>query len=188
MRDRVRLAVSGHAPTELPLEGHRDAAVFLLLHEVEGIEHLIFQVRSSTLAHHSGQISFPGGTRDPADGTLLETALREVEEEIGVPRDHIEVFGRIDDAFTQSSNYRMRPYVGALQPGPRDFAIDAREVHQLLSVPLEFLMSPEARGWQAVDRDGALETVPGFVYGEHIIWGATARVLERFLGVLGGYE
>lgn len=184
MRDRIRQAISGHAPTEIPLEGLRDSAVLLLLHEQAGAEHLLFQVRSRSLALHSGEIGFPGGSWHPADGTLLDTALREVEEEIGVPRDHVEVFGQLDDALTYSSSYRIRPFAGALSGGPRQFALDASEVHELLSIPIDFLRSPEARGWYPVDRGGVTEATPAFRYGDHVIWGATARMLEHFLVVI----
>ncbi len=181
MRDQVRLAMSGYRPTEIALEGYRDSAVLVLLHEQDDAEHLLFQVRSSSLLLHSGEIGFPGGRRQRDDDTLLDTALREVEEEIGVPRDHVDVFGQLDDTLTFSSNYRIRPYVGALSLGPREFAIDAGEVHELLAVPLAFLQSPDARGWYPIDRAGVVESTPAFIYREHVIWGATARILDRFL-------
>ena len=184
MRDRVRLALAGYRPAELPLVDRRESAVLLLLHEQGGVEHLLFQVRSVSMAMHSGQISFPGGGHDPGDATLLDTALREVEEEIGVPRAHVEVFGRLDDATTHTSNYRIRPYVGALERGPRDFAVDAGEVHELLAIPLPFLLSAESRGWYPVDRAGTVDATTAFYYGDHIIWGATARVLAGFLAVI----
>lgn len=184
MRDHVRLALSGYRPAEIALQGYRDSAVLVLLHEQDGVEHLLFQVRSSSLLLHSGEIGFPGGRRQGEDGTLLDTALREVEEEIGVPRDHVDVLGQLDDTLTFSSNYRIRPYVGALSLGPREFAIDAGEVHELLAIPLPFLQSPEARGWYPVDRGGVVESTPAFLYREHVIWGATARVLDRFLALI----
>ena len=184
MRDLVRAALAGYVPAELPLGDRRESAVLVLLHEHEGVEHVLFQVRSASMAMHSGQISFPGGGLHAGDATLLETALREVEEEIGVPRAHVEVFGRLDDATTQTSHYRIRPYVGALERGPRDFAVDAGEVHELLAIPLPFLLSPESRGWYPVDRGGALDASPAYFYGDHVVWGATARVLACFLSVI----
>ena len=184
MRDRVRLAVSNYTPSEMPLDDQREAAVLLLLHERDGVEHLLFQVRASNMAHHSGQISFPGGSRDAVDATLLDTALREVEEEIGVPRDHVEIFGRIDDSYARSSNYRIRPYVGALDQRPREFTIDAGEVYELLEVPLPHLLSPASRGWHAEDNGGNLQAAPAFIYGDYIIWGATWRILNQFIELL----
>lgn len=184
MRDHVRLRVSRHVPTEIPLEDRRNSAVLLLLHEVDGVEHLLFQVRASNLAVHSGEIGFPGGRWDPTDESLLHTALREVEEEIGVEAAHIEVFGQLDDALTHSSNYRIRPYAGALALGPRGFVVDAREVHELLSIPIPYLQSSDAHGWYPVQRGEVVEPTPAFVYGEHVIWGATARLLEHFLALI----
>ena len=186
MRDRVRSKIHAYAPAEIPLEGRRDSAVLLLLHEVDGIEHLLFQVRASSLALHSGEIGFPGGTRHHSDGTLVDTALREVEEEIGVPRAHVEVFGPLDDELTHSSNYRIRPYAGAVERGLREFALDASEVDELLSIPLAHLQSPEARGWHPIDRDGVTELTPAYFHGEYVVWGATARILEQFLAVIEG--
>ena len=187
MRDRVREAVVRHSPAEIPLSDMRDSAVLVILHEQDGAEHLLFQVRSSSIGVHAGEIGFPGGTRHPDDGSLLETALREVEEEIGVGRDHVEIFGQLDDEVTISSHYRIRPFAAALQPGPREFAIDADEVHELLAIPLDFLRSEEARGVYPVDRgNGVIEATPAFIYREHVIWGATARMLTRYLALLEG--
>ncbi len=184
VRERVRLAVSGYTSQEIPLGDQRESAVMLLLHERDGVEHLLFQVRSATMVMHTGQIGFPGGARSKTDADLLDTALREVEEEIGVPRDQIEVFGRIDDGYTNSSNYRIRPYVGALQPGPRSFTIDEGEVFELLEIPLEWLLSEDARGWHGTDNRGTLEAAPAFIYGEHAIYGATWRILNQFIELL----
>ena len=133
------------------------------------------------MATHAGQISLPGGTRDAADGSLIDTALREVEEEIGVPRDHVEVFGQLDDTVTRSSHYRIRPYVGAVAPGRRDFIVDASEVHELLQVPLDFLLTPAAEGWYPAQADGVLQPSRAYYYGDYVIWGATARVVRQFL-------
>lgn len=184
MRERVRNAVEGYRPREIPLDDQRESAVMLLLHERDGVEHLLFQVRSATMVMHTGQIGFPGGARSRGDETLLDTALREVEEEIGVPRDHIRVFGRIDDGYTNSSHYRIRPYVGALEPGPREFAIDEGEVFELLEIPLEWLLSPDARGWHAVQDGERIEPSPAFIYGDYAIYGATWRILNQFVALL----
>ena len=176
MRDLVRLAVAAHRPIELPIEGRRDSAVMVLLHEERGVEQVIFQVRTQHVEHHRGEISFPGGSRDPADDSLLATALRETHEEIGVPEEDVEVFGQLDDTFTVSSNYLIRPYVGAIRTGGRTFTTAASEVSELLRVPLEHLLSPAARTVQVVERDGVATSTPAYRYGEHVIWGATARV------------
>jgi 8-oxo-dGTP pyrophosphatase MutT (NUDIX family) len=185
MRDRVRFACHAYSPRELPLDGRVPAGVMLLLQEIDRAEHLVFQVRTTRVRHHKGQISFPGGRQDPGDTTLLETALRETHEEIGVPPDCIEVFGQLDDNPTVGSNYMMRPYVGAIAPGVDVFAAEPREVVEVLHVPLEALLAADAVGWHPVDQDGMPAATPAYRHGEHIIWGATARVLGRFLELLG---
>lgn len=156
-----------------------------LLHEVEGVEHLLFQVRTHTVRHHKGEISFPGGRQDREDVDLLETALRETEEEIGVDRGEIELLGQLDDTRTRASNYLIRPYVGALPRG-RDveFAHAPREVKELLQVPLPHLLSEEAAAWQVVEENGEPVPTRAFMYGEHLIWGATARILSQLVDLV----
>ena len=117
MRDRARDVMRSFTAQPMALEGRRDAAVLLLLHLSGGAEHVLLQVRTTTVEHHRGEISFPGGRRDRRDVTLLDTALRETHEEIGVPPGMVEVFGTLDDTETRASNYRVRPYVGAVAPG-----------------------------------------------------------------------
>jgi 8-oxo-dGTP pyrophosphatase MutT (NUDIX family) len=186
MRDRVREAVRAYRAQPLDLEGRRDAAVLLLLHEVDGEEHILLQVRTSTVQHHRGEISFPGGRRDHTDVTLLDTALRETHEEIGVPPGMVEVFGMLDDTETRVSNYRVRPFVGAVTPGFDAFLHAEREVSALLQVPVAHLIDPASHVWKAVDQDGATVAMPAYQFGEHVIWGATARILAQLLELLEG--
>lgn len=184
MRDLVRDVVRAYTAQPIDLEGRRDAAVLVLLHEVEGVEHVLLQVRTSTVEHHRGEISFPGGRRDAVDVTLLDTALRETHEEIGVPSSMVEVFGALDDTETRASNYRVRPFVGAVTPGFDAFRHAEREVSDLLRVPLAHLIDPGSHVWKAVDQDGAAVAMPAYQFGEHVIWGATARVLAQLLDLV----
>lgn len=184
MRDLVRRALAGHHPREVPLGTLRDAAVMVLLHADAGVEHLLFQVRSAQVEHHRSEISFPGGRRDRADRDHLHTALRETHEELGVPSEAIEVLGQLDDTTTYGSGFRMRAYVGAVREGFEAFRVAEREVSELLYVPLLHFDLPESRTWKAVERDGVPEVQRAFRYHEHEIWGATARILDQFLGLI----
>ena len=181
MRDLLRSVLAEYEPTLDETPGLIPAAVMLLLYEREGEEHLLFQVRSQLVEHHKGEISLPGGARDPEDESLLATALRETYEEIGVTPEHIEVFGRIDD-FTTRTNFVMAPYVGAITvPAPYPFRPATLEVDQLLEVPLTHLLSP-VNAEETVDPIGRLGRA--YRYEDHLIFGATARVLDSFLAML----
>ena len=156
-----------------------------LLYESEGSERLLFQVRTQTVRHHKGEISFPGGRHDEDDADLLATALRETEEEIGVDRGEIELLVQLDDTLTVVSNYLIRPYVGALPAGRAyEFTHAPREVQELLQVPLPHLLSEEAAAWQVVEEGGEPRPTRAFMYGEHLIWGATARILSQLVDLV----
>ena len=183
MRGRIRAIVRAYEPARLGGDGLAPAAVLLLLHERDGTEHLLFQVRTRLVEHHKGEISLPGGARDPGDASLEATCLRETEEEIGVAPADIEVFGRLDEVPTRS-RFAMTPFVGAItRPGPYPFRLARREVAELLVAPLDWLRSGEAREWTA--RPGA-PPMPAFRCGGRLIFGATARVVDRFLRLIDG--
>ena len=183
MRDRVRQVLEHYEPTRIEGDGLVPAAVMVLLYEHSGHEHLLFQVRTHHVEHHKGEISLPGGARDPDDDSLLVTALRETEEEIGVVASDIEVFGRLDDVATRAS-FVMSPFVGAITaPGRYPFRFAEIEVAELLEVPLEGLISGAALEWTQPP-SGLL--MPAFRHDEHLIFGATARVIARFVELLGG--
>ncbi|MEX2031904.1 MAG: CoA pyrophosphatase, partial [Dehalococcoidia bacterium] len=156
------------------------------LHGPVGDERVVFQVRTTTVRHHKGEISLPGGRRDDTDASFLHTALRETHEEVGIPPDVIRILGALDDVETFGSRNLIRPYVGLVAEGVEPSITARREVQQLLHVPLAHLLSPEARVWKVADRDGHLESTPAFDYEGHVIWGATARVVTQFLDLCAG--
>src|SRR5439155_22951739 len=128
-----------------------------------------------------GEISFPGGLRHPEDGDLLETALRETEEELGLPREDIEVLGSLDPFLTYTTGFWVLPVVGALRRG-QPFRPNPDEIAEVLQFPLQALSRAEREvEWR---REGQVWT--GFVYemDGHTIWGATGRMLHEFLEVV----
>lgn len=181
MREVMRQVIGGYTPRLLAEPDFVPAAVMLLLYARGGEEHLLFQVRSQHVEYHKGEISLPGGARDREDDSLLATALRETHEEIGVVPQHIEVFGRLDDVTTRT-RFVMAPFVGAITaPGVYPFRAASREVDLLLEVPVAHLLSPVSAE-ETIDASGRVGR--SFRYGEHLIFGATARVLDSFLGLL----
>ncbi|MBI4642037.1 MAG: CoA pyrophosphatase, partial [Candidatus Tectomicrobia bacterium] len=136
----------------------------------------------SWLKDHAGQISFPGGRRDREDKSLTETALRETFEEIGIHASHVEILGQLDDVVTRS-NYVITPYVGTF-PHPYQYTIDTHEVAEILEVPLSLLLDKQYFRGETQNSEALRFPPPLWFYREHIIWGATARIVERFLGLV----
>lgn len=131
--------------------------------------------RSAALRAHGGQISFPGGRRDPGDRSAADNALREAQEEIGLPPQRVEVIGFLDD-YPTVTGYRVTPVVGLVSP-PRRYQPDAREVAEIFEVPLEFALKP-AHYRRRIFTRGALR-IPYYElqYEDYRIWGATAGML-----------
>lgn len=153
----------------------REAAVLVPLFERDGEPWVLFTKRPATLRSHAGQISFPGGARDPADETPLHAALREAWEEVGIPRERVHVLGMLDEMPT-ITQFRVQPFVGVI-PGDLEYQPSADEIDVIIEVPLSHLLRPETprtEQWRHQDEE---HTVYFFDYGEHVIWGATARMV-----------
>ena len=154
-------------------EKRRASAVLIPLFYSQGQYHVLFTERSDEVNFHKGQVCFPGGTREPSDSSLLQTALRETEEEISLKAKDVEVLGEFDDNVTFTSDYIISPFV-ALMPYPYPLKADGKEIKEIFSVPLSFLMD-EAN----FERGSGV-----YKYEGHVIWGATARILKQFVDLL----
>jgi 8-oxo-dGTP pyrophosphatase MutT (NUDIX family) len=159
------------------------AAVLLLLYAKEGVYHVLLNKRSELVEHHKGEISFPGGARDPVDRDFLDTALRETEEEMGVRRGDVTILGQLDDIVTRT-NFGVRVYVGTI-PYPYPFQPSQDEIAEVLEVPLAVLQDPANLRQDARWVDNQLTTSYAYACGEHLVFGATATILEQFLDLLG---
>ncbi len=186
MRDEIirRLAERGIGPAEgaAGAEGRVQAAILVpLIDRAEGLT-LLFTRRTEHLSDHAGQISFPGGRMEPGDGDSVETALRESEEEIGLPRANVELLARLD-AYDTTTGYVITPIVGLVRP-PLKLALDSREVAEAFEVPLGFLLDPANRRRERRLFDGVGFAYDVFEYGERCIWGATAGIIVNLCNLL----
>ena len=167
------------------LGSYRHAGVLLPLLEEEGICKVLFTKRTERVEHHKGQISFPGGAVEEEDTSIEETALRETCEEIGVPEEDVEVLGRIDDTLTVASNYVVHPFVGLIIHTD-DLVINRAEVERVVKAPLSlFQRANSEKNRYSVEYEGVIYETPAYEYGEHTIWGATARMMENFMEIIG---
>jgi 8-oxo-dGTP pyrophosphatase MutT (NUDIX family) len=158
----------------------REAAVLLPLFEREGVPHVLFTRRPSHLRHHADQFSFPGGGRDAEDATPLHTALRETEEELGIQRSRVRTLGMLDEVPTLVTGFRVQPFVGVI-PGDGQYRPNPEEVAFILEVPLANLLDPAIRRTEKRQAEGREFDVDFYTYNDHVIWGATARILRDFL-------
>lgn len=158
----------------------RVAAVLILAYPLHGEPHIVFTRRSETMGQHPGQISFPGGRFEPKDASLAATALRETEEELGIPTASVQVLGHLPDVFVVVSNFRITPYVGTLSHAPT-FIPSPDEVAEVIEVPVRALRDPACFREEIWPWRGEHRQVQFYAYGQHQIWGATGRVVQEFL-------
>ena len=174
-----------HRPDLLKLRKNnpspRLSSVLILLFREENIVKLVFTKRVEYDGIHSGQVSFPGGKAEPSDQDLSFTALRETHEEIGLESKDIHIIGTLSDLYVAPSNFIIRPFVAIYEGEPR-FVRDPVEVAEIFSVPLSDLIHyGNEINHTIIYRTGAEIEVPGFKFGQHLIWGATAMILSEFL-------
>lgn len=170
---------------ELLLESpsHRLSSVMILLYpDVHGLLSTVFIERPVNLGVHSGQIAFPGGKEDPEDGSPRVTALRETEEEIGIPAAAISVIGSLSPLFIPASNFLVNPYIGVINHIP-EFIPSADEVRSLIPAPISEVVAfvPEEKEFKT--SYGQL-FAPCFSFKGHFIWGATAMIISEFREML----
>lgn len=160
---------------KLEVHGRTDAAVLVPLYVADGELHAVFTRRREDLRRHPGEISFPGGRYDEGEKDLKATALREAHEEIGLPPDAVEVVGALQPTPTIATGYAVYPFVGMIEPG-RVWTASAREVAEVLELPLGALLQGYSR--RRLVRRGLPIRTDTYTVGEHLIWGATARILS----------
>lgn len=171
----------GRAALDRPLT---PAAVLVPLVEREAGMTVLLTQRTAHLAHHPGQISFPGGRLEPEDnGDAVVGALRETTEEIGLAPAHVTVLGRLDDYVT-GTGFRVVPVVGLVTP-PFELTADPFEVAEVFEVPLDFVLDVANHTLHRREIEGRSRPFWAMTWEERVIWGATAGILVNLSEVLG---
>ncbi len=180
MKQRLRQALSLREKQRIVDSSRTPAAVLLPIYYKQGQYYILFIKRTEWVKKHKGEISFPGGAHEERDKTLLDTALRECAEEIGLMPDKVEILGELDDVVSVKTNYVITPFV-ALIPWPYQFKVDGKETEEIIEVPISALLD---KGYSRQELRGG-ETVTSYFYNYQgrVIWGATARILNKFLGI-----
>ena len=160
-----------------PAAAARRAGVLVPLFVREAKLWIVFTRRTDTLEHHRGQISFPGGAEEPEDEDLQATAIRESGEELGIHAEDVRVLGALSPIVTVTDFY-VAPVVGAI-PQPYVFSPAESEIAEVIEAPVAALSDPAIRETKYLP--GRDEPVLFYRYRDHVIWGATARILAELL-------
>ncbi len=163
--------------------GNPRAAVLVPLYTVDQDAFVLFTRRTETVEHHKGQISFPGGAADATDPDLLNTALRETQEELGIPPEQVQILGMLDDERAAVSGFAITPFVGII-PYPYPFVVSASEISEIVLVPLHTFRDPLNLRAEEHDRGNERIKVYFYRYGPHEIWGVTARIMKGMIDLV----
>ncbi len=156
------------------------AAVMALFYEEDDTLYGLLTERQDYVGNHSGQMSLPGGKSDPSDQSLVETALRETEEETGINKASIKVACGLTEVYINVSNYVVYPFIGFCKMKPL-IRVDPREVKQMIHFPIEKILQEDAIVTTKIriSEQVTLKDVPAFILEEKVVWGATALILNE---------
>jgi len=161
-----------------PQEGLPKAAVLIAVTD-EDSPKIIYTLRSNKVSSHQGEVSFPGGMQEESDMSLIMTALRESEEEIGLPQNCVEILGSLDTMVSRF-NVSVTPFVGVI-PGGVELNTTSQEIEACFRVPLSFLLKDKRYRNDEVSRNGETFYMPAYKYSSYVIWGLTAMITVNFL-------
>jgi 8-oxo-dGTP pyrophosphatase MutT (NUDIX family) len=189
MKGKLADFLSGRTKFRFVDGGFKPSAVLVPLFNRNGDYYILFTKRTQTVRYHKGEISFPGGGYHSEDGSLVNTALRESFEEIGLPPGDVEILGELDDIPTRTSSYTVSPFVGFIRPDCH-FKLSPRETAEILEIPVKALLQKDCMS-QAPDAilGGMVYSSCVYSYQGNQITGVTARILNQFLDIfcqLGG--
>ncbi len=180
MLEQAMQRIQRHRPWSLRQKG-REAAVLIPLTQSETNPEIVLTVRSSMLRSHKGEVCFPGGKRDPADQQLIQTALRETEEELGIQAKDIQICGALGQVVSKH-HLHVTPWVGVI-PSCLPFRPNPEEIERVFKVPIQYFLDQGAPNMQRLTIEGQLWELPYWDFeGEHI-WGLTAYIICELLTV-----
>lgn len=178
---RLRQILATRPALEIDAPEYRRACVLVPIVREGSNWSIVFSRRSENLAAHSGQVAFPGGAVEPGE-TLEEAAMREAEEEVGIPPRHVELIGRLDDVVA-NSGFLVAPFVGVIDE-PIEYVLQVSEVDEVFEVPIDRLLEPDNPEVRYVPYRGRQYPAYFYHYEQYEIWGLTGRMLKSFLDLV----
>lgn len=158
------------------------AAVLVPVYRRDDGEVVVILVRRSEGDTHGGQIAFPGGKISKSDRTLLDTALREADEEIGLPAENVQIIRQLPNVLTNSSNFEIAPFLSKIKR-PASWKLSQNEISEVIETPVKKLLDPRLHGLETMSFSNWDEPreVPFIRVGQYKLWGASYRILEPIL-------
>ncbi|WP_025270352.1 NUDIX hydrolase [Hippea sp. KM1] len=179
--EKLKSSLNGeHSPIST---NAKESAVIIPLLKTESGWLVIFEKKPSYDRLHPSQISFPGGSREEKDKTFIDTAVRETEEELGIKRQNIEIIGAVEPTKTLTTNFIIYPFVGLIRQNP-PYSINTQEVEKIIFIPLDYLIDNSPIPIGIYTFRGRQRKTPMLNYKGEIIWGATARILNKFIPIV----
>jgi len=157
------------------------ASVMLIIHFTMGDPHILLIKRTKLVKNHAGEISFPGGNFTPMDVNMLQTAIREIEEELGLKINKEQVIGSLNAERTLTSRYIIYPYVTLLEKIPK-IVVTNYEVEKIIDAPLISLLKSRENDVKH-QQEYSISQLPKFTYNNEVVWGATARILDQLVKI-----
>ncbi len=187
----LKMSHAGRVYDPDPKKKFMQAAVMQFIYPVDSVYHMVLIKRSSKNAadKHKGQIAFPGGRAEKGDASLMETALREFQEEVGVQPNSVQVLGELTPLFIPVSGYQVHPYLAVGKTKP-EFTAQIEEVDDIIEMPLKLLLSEETKKTTALEINDhiTLKNIPYYDIFGHIVWGATAMMLSELEHLIKGHQ
>lgn len=167
----------------------KKAAVLVPVYRRDDGEVVVILVRRTEGDTHGGQIAFPGGKISNSDRSFLETALREADEEIGLPPENVQIIRQLPNVFTNSSNFEITPFLGKIKR-PVDWRLSQEEIADIIETTVKKLLDPHLHGQETLNFPNwdKPRDVPFIRIGKHKLWGASYRILEPILKELSNEQ
>ncbi|MDD8017263.1 MAG: CoA pyrophosphatase [Bacteroidota bacterium] len=178
----IKTILEGHQPKKLTILQTHSAAVLMPIVQQNNSLHLLFTKRTDVVEHHKGQISFPGGMMDDGDESVVHTALRETEEEIGLPSSAVSIIGQLDDIHVPSG-FIVTPIVGYIESLPA-LSTSQDEVAEILFIPIEKFFDPALRRSETRTLKNVTRQVYFYDVWKEPVWGATAFIIKQFTDLM----
>tara|TARA_R110002050_G_scaffold272326_1_gene416111 strand:- start:247 stop:882 length:636 start_codon:yes stop_codon:yes gene_type:complete len=165
-------------------KAYRESAVLILFYPINEIPHVVFILRQSYDGVHSAQVGFPGGKKEETDRDLVQTALREANEELKILDKEVFIIGELSELYVPPSNFLISPFIGYTNTRPT-FVKDEYEVAEIIEVPIHDILGNEYLTTTTISLpNGAKLKVPCFQFNNRIVWGATAMIVQELIDLL----